>query len=197
MRHPEVGLKLRPEINCSKSIDVMGVADTGAQSDLWSLDQFLKAGFRKSNLSLVSLSLVAANRSPIKISGAFIATLEGQSTTGSRVRCRTMVYVRPDVRHLYLSYNTMFELGILNRDFPSIGTPDESSDHGLKTPVRTRHSRQEPVLGLRALPVTPCIPDESSGDRSTTPARPKRSRQPPKQYEPESGEWVRFESPNK
>ena len=74
--------------------------------------------------------------------------------------------------------------------------PDES-DRGLKTPVRTRHSRQEPVLGLRASPVTPCIPDESSGDRSTTPARPKRSRQPPKQYEPESGEWVRFESPNK
>ena len=43
MKHPEVGLKFRPEINCSKSIDVMGVADTGAQSDLWSLDQFLKA----------------------------------------------------------------------------------------------------------------------------------------------------------
>ena len=83
------------------------------------------------------------------------------------------------------------------RNSPTASCIPDESDRGLKTPVRTRHSRQEPVLGLRASPVTPCIPDESSGDRSTTPARPKRSRQSPKQYEPKSGEWVRFESPNK
>ena len=66
----------------SGSVNIVGIADTGAQSDLWSLEKFLDAGFWEQDLSLVFLSLCATNKSPIKISGSFYATLEGHSNNG-------------------------------------------------------------------------------------------------------------------
>ena len=54
-------------------VDVSAIADTGAQSDLWSLADFLACGFLRSDLHPISLSLSAANRSPISIEGAFFA----------------------------------------------------------------------------------------------------------------------------
>jgi len=122
MKHPEINLKLYPKFTGSKPVDIVGVADTGAQSDLWSMEMFLAAGFNQHDLSPASFSLFAANRSPIKINGAFHATLEGHSSGGSPVRCRTIIYVSQDVKCLYLSHNTMLELGIINHDFPTVGT---------------------------------------------------------------------------
>ena len=120
MAHPQILLKLSADSQ-PLSVEVMGIADTGAQSDLWSLEQFITADFSKHDLSPVSLSLHAANRSPIKINGAFHARLEGRSNSGVKVHCRTIIYVSQDVKSLYLSYNTMLELGIINTDFPAVG----------------------------------------------------------------------------
>ena len=50
--------------------------DTRAQSCLWSMTGFLAAGFTPSDLIPVSLDLVAANKSPIKIAGAIILRLQ-------------------------------------------------------------------------------------------------------------------------
>ena len=66
-----------------------------------------------------------------------------------------------------------------------------------KAPPIAATSDTRMVLVPRNSPAVSCIPDESSDRGLKTPVRPKRSRQPPKQYEPKSGEWVRFESPNK
>ncbi|KAF3842804.1 hypothetical protein F7725_001653 [Dissostichus mawsoni] len=67
---------------------ISAVADTGAQSDLWSLEEFLACGFARDDLRPVSLSLSAANRSPIAIEGAFFARL---STTCSGGRLHPAV----------------------------------------------------------------------------------------------------------
>ena len=53
--------------------EVSAIADTGAQSNLWSLEEFLGHGFYRENLRPVRLNLTAANHSPIKIEGAFFA----------------------------------------------------------------------------------------------------------------------------
>jgi len=74
------------------------VVDSGAQSDLWSLEKFLQASFSKQNLSPVVMSLNAANKSPIAISRAFFATITGTSPTGGKVTCRSMIYVSPNVK---------------------------------------------------------------------------------------------------
>ena len=55
--------------------NVVAVADTGAQTNVWSLREFLAAGFERSILILAP-NLVAANHSHISIDGAFFAVIE-------------------------------------------------------------------------------------------------------------------------
>ncbi|CAB4034007.1 Hypothetical predicted protein, partial [Paramuricea clavata] len=107
---------------------VSAVADTGAQSDLWSLDDFLACGFSRDELRPVSLSLSAANRSPISIEGAFFAKITTIPHSGNVMSCHSMVYVSSSVQAMYLSYETLLNLGLLANDFPSMdnaGTPSE------------------------------------------------------------------------
>ncbi len=73
------------------------IADTGAQSDLCSLEEFITCGFSRDDLQPVSLSLSAANRSPIAIEGAFFARLTAASRDGAETTCRSMVYVSSSV----------------------------------------------------------------------------------------------------
>lgn len=67
------------------------------------------------------LSCNAANQSPIQIDGAFRAILKGQSKNGRLIACRTMVYVSRNSHKMYLSYDTMLSLGIVNHEFPMVG----------------------------------------------------------------------------
>jgi hypothetical protein len=107
---------------------VSAVADTGAQSDLWSLADFLACGFSRDELRPVSLSLSAANRSPISIEGAFFAKITTIPHIGNVMSCYSMVYVSSSVQAMYLSYETLLNLGLLANDFPPMdnaGTPSE------------------------------------------------------------------------
>jgi len=62
--------------------EISAIADTGAQSDLRSLFDFIACGFSHDELHPISLSLSAANHSPISIEGAFFAKLTTQSGSG-------------------------------------------------------------------------------------------------------------------
>ena len=119
--HPTINLRLVLGKRPSEFVTLEAIADTGAQSNLWSLDQFLKSGFKMSDLSPASLSLNAANKSPIRIDGVFFANIRGTSTIRNAPMCHSMVYVSRDVRSLYLSYDSMLQLGIINHDFPTAG----------------------------------------------------------------------------
>ena len=125
--HPLVELQIGFDKKRTRLADVSAVADTGAQSDVWSLEEYLAAGFTKEQLSPVSISLHAANRSPIRIEGAFFAKIIGRAPDGSSVSCRTMTYVSPDAKSLYLSYDTMLQLGIVDVNFPTVGVHQRSS----------------------------------------------------------------------
>ena len=98
---------------------VTAVADSGTQSDLWSLDKFLQAGVTMRDLLPLSLSLNAANKSPNSIDGAFFSKITGESMT-YMISCEAMIYVRRDIKSMYPSYKTMLVLGILNSDFPKL-----------------------------------------------------------------------------
>ena len=90
-------------ISPNTDVEVAAIADTGAQSDLWSLADFLSCGFTRDSLLPVTLSLSAANRSPITIEGAFFAKLTAKSRSGEVSSCRSMIYVSSTVRDMYLS----------------------------------------------------------------------------------------------
>ena len=112
--------------------------DTGAQFDLWSLDEFLACGFCRDDLSPVSLKLSAANRSSISIEGAFFAKLTAKSQNGEKSSCRSMVYVSSSVNAMYLSYESLLNLGILSQIFTSADSPN-GVNHSNDMPHSTKN----------------------------------------------------------
>ena len=148
--HPRVSISVsldnsKPAKHChnpstatEQSIDISAIADTGAQSDLWSLDEFLACGFCRDDLSPVSLKLSAANRSSISIEGAFFVKLTAKSRNGEKSSCRSMVYVSSSVNAMYLSYESLLNLGILSQIFSSADSPN-GVNHSNDMPHSTKN----------------------------------------------------------
>lgn len=86
------------------------------------MKDFLACGFSRDTLLPVRLGLSAANRSPISIEGAFFAKLTMKPHNGEVTSCCSMVYVSSSVQAMYLSYDSLLNLGILSKDFPSLTT---------------------------------------------------------------------------
>ena len=99
---------------------VNGLADTGAESNLWSWREFRKAGFRKEDLIHMPIRISGADGHPFNIIGAFKATFSGTSETDRHIQC-DMVYVSDSVTGFFLSVDTLEELGIIDQKFPAIG----------------------------------------------------------------------------
>ena len=130
--------------------EVSAVADTGAQSDLWSLSDFMACGFSCDDLRPINVNLSAANHSPISIEGAFFAKLSTTPCSGKTSTCHSMIYVSSSVKDMYLSFDSLLNLGLLPRCFPSPGdspssptnppsdTPQSSADAGVHA-VRSLH----------------------------------------------------------
>ena len=136
--HPQVTINLAQDKRPSKVVMVPAAADTGSHSNLWLLDKLIKAGFHMSNLSPVSISLNATNRSSIQIDGAFHAITEGRSHADELIVCHSMIYVSHDVTIIYLSYGTMVAFGIVNYDFPVV---NQSAYQPISRPARNHHLR--------------------------------------------------------
>ena len=99
---------------------ITAIADTGAQSCLWSMSGFVAAGFSVDDLLSVSVNLRAANKTRIEITGAVILGPRESSSANDRRSCTTMVYVSQAAHGFYLSYEVMVDIGIVPVDFPSI-----------------------------------------------------------------------------
>ena len=87
--------------------------DTCAQSCLWSLQECLSFGFKQEDLIPVHISMSAANKSKIVISGAILARLQATLKDGRTVSCSTMVYVSPSAEGFFLSLEAMLDLGMI------------------------------------------------------------------------------------
>ena len=114
-----------------KSVEV--VADTGAQSCLWSRKAFLRCGFSLADLIPVNHNMKAANSAPIEIDGAILLRLSGQSTGGEPWQARVMVYISPQANSFFLSKEAMVQLGIIPPSFPSIGSTTTSNVAASRT----------------------------------------------------------------
>ena len=130
-------LGMTPAKISPKHIDV--VADSGAQSCLWSRKEFLKSGFNLADLIEVHHTMEAANAAPIKIDGAILLRLSGKNDKDDEeIQAAVMVYVSPDSKKFYLSREAMVQLGVIARDFPQVGaafsTHSECNATDLDTP---------------------------------------------------------------
>ena len=149
---------------------ITAMADTGAQSCLWSTTGFLAAGFTPSDLIPVSIDLVAANMSPIKIAGAIILRLQGHLPDRGPFSCATMVYVSEAARGFYLSWEAMMDLGIVSPNFPSVGA---AADPAVTQQPSIRSTERHGSLNAGGLAqTTDSIDSCSCPPRTVVPVRP-------------------------
>ncbi|KAK3755453.1 hypothetical protein QZH41_007877 [Actinostola sp. cb2023] len=156
----------------SDQTQISAIADTGTQSDLWSLEEFLACGFSRDELHPVSLSLSAANRSPIAIEGAFFAQLTTTHHCGKVVSTRSMVYVSSSVRAMYLSYESLLNLGLLSKDFPSKDSSEDPSDSRNASRTPSHVNAMGPINDECKVPYTSHDAPCSCPQRTGPPPRP-------------------------
>ena len=125
--HPMLSLCIKTAKGSCATIRV--IADTGAQSNLWGLGDFKRAGFSESELRISSTRLSAADKHPIDVSGEFEACFEGKSPTGTLFSCKDTVLVSPSVSGFLLSKYTQVKLHIINNQFPTIGSCSTTPTH--------------------------------------------------------------------
>ena len=145
--------------------------DTGAQSDLWSLTEFLACGYSRDNLFPIKMNLATANRSPIAIEGAFFAKLTTTTRHGK--------VASSSVQTMYLSCESLLNLALLPYDFPSHS--EESNSDEQRRPGDTdvadsspHHLSVNATQSLNNGCTTP-KPDDatcSCPQRAVTPPRP-------------------------
>ena len=119
--HPRIELTIVQNDKASAGATVMAVADSGAMSNLWGMRQYLESGFRREDLKTASLEIRAANKNRMNIIGVFDATIQGLAPNGETLTSSCPVYVSDAVSDFFLSFDTMLDLGILGRAFPTIG----------------------------------------------------------------------------
>ncbi|MEL6802396.1 MAG: reverse transcriptase domain-containing protein, partial [Bacteroidota bacterium] len=119
--HPRVSLQIG-SLDGHIMTTVNAIADTGAQSNLWGLQDFQNHGFKREHLRSVDLKLSAANKNPLNVIGGFNARFEGRSPSNEPVSCEGMVYVSDSVTGFFLSYTTMIGLSIIDNTFPTVGS---------------------------------------------------------------------------
>ncbi|XP_048576277.1 uncharacterized protein LOC125557593 [Nematostella vectensis] len=175
-RHRKETADTTPDIQAA----VSAIADTGAQSDLWSLADFLACGFSREELQPIRPSLTAANNSPISIEGAFFAKLSATSYSGQSTTSFSMVYVSSSVRDMYLSYDSLLNLDLLPHCFPR---PDDvteaSNERQPASQNKTRPNYTSPTTNAARIVNEGCTKPASEHDvtcscpqRETTPPRP-------------------------
>ena len=86
-----------PSCTLNTQSEVSAIADTDAQSNLWSMTDFLACRFSRDNLLPVSLGLSPANRSPISIEGTFFAKLTTKLHNGEMTSSLSMVHISRSV----------------------------------------------------------------------------------------------------
>ena len=162
--------------------EVSAIADTGAQSDLWSMKDFLACGFSHDDLLPVSLGLSAANRSPISIEGAFFAEITTRPHNSEATSCRSMIYVSTSVQAMYLSYDSLLNLGILSNYFPSPQTVDTPTGRCHTSDPESVNTTYElpPINPVRAIN-NGC--NTSSDQRDITCSCPQHDATPPRPSE--------------
>ena len=114
--HPRVNFDIckdQPKDNVHATVS--GIVDSGAMSNLWGLKDFLKCGFSMSDLVKVNMDIRAANKNPINVVGALRAVITSKTPNDNTISCHCLVYISDSVNDFFLSYDSMLDLGIINK----------------------------------------------------------------------------------
>ena len=102
-------------------ITFKALADTGCQSMLAGTNLLGCLNLQKNQLIDVTMKMTAANSKGIDIIGALPLRISGLTSTGDEISTRQLVYFTPATSKLFLSKDACQKLGLISKDFPSIG----------------------------------------------------------------------------
>ena len=122
----------------------------------------------------VKTSLSAANKSSIRICGAFFSNICGSTSEGEEIMTKCLIYVSPDVSDLFVSQETMIQLEIIGQDFPRVGGARAAA---TTQPTSTTTPTRPSINVIRSMNGG-CTSTESEKScdypmRTTVPDRPK------------------------
>ena len=167
MRHPTLKLLVdvdpRDYVKLGRSTpkvqpsQISVVTDTGAQSCLWGLSDFLRCGFSMNDLIPVKHTLYAANKEKIEVSGAIFLRLQGTDSAGQTRTAAVMTYVSPSTQRFFLSREALIQLGVIAKDFPRVGSADEECTIENDTAPCGCSVRTSPPPRPEDLPFTPTV----------------------------------------
>ena len=103
------------------------MADTGCQSCLGGLNLLQTMGLQRKHLIPVTMKMTAANSRGIEILGALPVRISGESSDGSTIITRQIIYFSPATNRLFLSKHACISLGLISSKFPTIGETLEIS----------------------------------------------------------------------
>lgn len=103
------------------SILFRGTADTGCQSCLAGTNLLRMLGLGVSQLTPVSMQMIAANSITIPIIGALALRISGTSPNNKLFETRQLVYFTEATDKLFLSKQSCIALGVIPPSFPTIG----------------------------------------------------------------------------
>ena len=104
-----------------RSVTRTVIADTGAMTMVAGRSLVTDVGLKVSDLIPVNIELSAANNSKLKILGAMFIKVSGTSRTGEKLVTRQLCYVQENDDRVYLSKKACECLGLISKNFPSIG----------------------------------------------------------------------------
>lgn len=109
-------------------ITFTALADTGCQSMLGGPNLLQALHLQHNQLIPVSMKMTAANSKGIEIIGALPLRISGVSGSGKVISTRQLVYFTPATNRLFLSKHACSALGLISKNFPSIGENLEVND---------------------------------------------------------------------
>ena len=123
-----------------KHCEMQALAYTGCQSCLAGTNILRLLGLQQSDIIPVTMQMSAATNQGIKISGAIVARVGGKSAAGS-AETRQIIYLTDDTKRLFLSKQACIALGLISKNFPTVGETHSSvcqvtSDRACQCPTR-------------------------------------------------------------
>ena len=119
----------------SAEANLQVMADTGCQSCLAGMKALQRLNIKKENLIPVTLKMNAANNTQLNILGAAVIRFSGISSNGENLVTKQIVYVTDNTDKIYLSREGCISLGLISKDFPTIGEARKDSCATLSDPL--------------------------------------------------------------
>ena len=121
-------------------------------ADICSLQIIRKLGISEKDLIPVTKRMHAANKQNIKILGAVIVRLSGQSKAGRKLQTRQILYVTDSADKLFISREACTSLGMISEDFPAIGEMASLYMNNQSSTICECPRRRQPPPRPTALP---------------------------------------------